>query len=308
MLGTDDRLTTVKPTPTTTVANQYAHRPPPTDIHLTGWKKTGPDSHLVSARWPRRHSFYHSPHGVHDPLLLCESLRRCGLLLTRTTLKTPPGHHPTWTSLRYSANPAALRITTTPTTIEMHAQHTEIHYQGTLPTTTTLRVEVILDAALLAVATLTFDRPTPPTHHHHPTPPPHPPTPPIPPTTAGRTRKQDVVLSPTDDPHRWRLRPTPHHPTLLPHPTPHAPHMLLLEAIRQASHATHPTHPTHTPTTMHATFHRPTHLHHPCWIETETHPTPTPNKTNKTTKTTHINALQHGHLTLTATTHLTPPT
>ncbi|MFI8308122.1 ScbA/BarX family gamma-butyrolactone biosynthesis protein [Streptomyces sp. NPDC085927] len=308
MLDTDDRPGPVAPTLTTTVAKEYVHRAALAEVFLTGWSRTGPDSFLVSAQWPRCHSFYSSEHGVHDPLLLCESLRQCGLLLTHAAFKVPFGYQLSWSSLRYSANPEAMRIGRAPADIEMHVQCTDIRYRRSLPVAMTMRIEVVLDAALLAVATITFGQHAPAVYRrlragrsdaaglcaNAPAP-----APPVPAYVAGRTRQEDVVLSPTEDQLRWRLRVDTSHPVLFDHPVDHVPGMLLLESVRQAGHALHPSGGM-MPTLMDVSFNRYVELDEPCWIEAEAMPS-----TARSRKATRVNALQGGRLAFTAVTQMT---
>ncbi|MER6851277.1 ScbA/BarX family gamma-butyrolactone biosynthesis protein [Streptomyces flaveolus] len=309
MLGTDDRPGPVEPALTRTVAKEYVHRAALAEVFLTGWNRTGPDSFLVSAQWPRSHSFYSSDRGVHDPLLLCESLRQCGLLLTHAAFKVPFGYQLSWSSLRYSANPEAMRIGSTPADIEMHVQCTDVRYRRSLPVAMTMRIEVVLDSALLAVATITFGQHAPAVYRrlragrsdaaglcaNAPTP-----AAPIPPYVAGRTRQEDVVLSPTEDRLRWRLRVDTNHPVLFDHPVDHVPGMLLLESVRQAGHAVHPSGGDVMPTLMDVSFNRYVELDEPCWIEAEAMPSPAGSR-----KATRVNGLQGGRLAFTAVTQMT---
>jgi 2-oxo-3-(phosphooxy)propyl 3-oxoalkanoate synthase len=308
MLGTDDRPKAVRPSLTTTVAKEYVHRAALAEVFLTGWHRTGPDSFLVSAQWPRHHSFYSSRHGVHDPLLLCESLRQCGLLLTHAAFKVPLGYRLSWSGLRYSANPEAMRIGDAPAEIEMHVQCTDMRYRGSLPVAMTMRIEVVLDAALLAVATISFGQHAPAVYRRlrarrsdaagvcasAPRP-----ASPIPAHLAGRTRREDVVLSPTEDRLRWRLRVDTSHPVLFEHPVDHVPDMLLLESVRQAGHALHPPGGVMMPTLMDVSFNRCVELDEPCWIEAEAMPS-----TTGSGKATRVNALQGGTFAFTAVTQM----
>ncbi|MFF5160764.1 ScbA/BarX family gamma-butyrolactone biosynthesis protein [Streptomyces sp. NPDC000348] len=312
MLGTDDRPDTLRPTLTTTVAKEYVHRAALAEVFLTGWNKTGPDSFLVSAQWPRSHSFYSSEHGVHDPLLLCESLRQCGLLLTHAAFKVPFGYQLSWSSLRYSVNPEAMRVGNVPAEIEMHVRCTDIRYRRSLPVAMTMSIEVVRDAALLAVATIAFGQHAPAVYRrlragrsdaagacaNAPRP-----APPVPAAVAGRIRREDVVLSPTEDRSRWRLRVDTSHPVLFDHPVDHVPGMLLLESVRQAGHALHPSGGVMMPTSMDVSFHRYVEFDEPCWIEAEAMPS-----TAGSRKTTHVNALQSGTFAFTAVTQMTDVT
>ncbi|MFJ3927861.1 AfsA-related hotdog domain-containing protein [Streptomyces sp. NPDC090022] len=83
---------------------------------LTGWRPTGRDRFVVTARWPHDHPAYPSADGVHDPLLLAETVRQAITLLCREAYDVPPAHDQLWDHFVYAVEPAAL-TTTAPTTM-----------------------------------------------------------------------------------------------------------------------------------------------------------------------------------------------
>lgn len=295
MLVTENRPAVSRPVLTTTVAREYVHRAALSEVFLTGWGRSGQDAFTVTAQWPRSHSFYSSEHGVHDPLLLCETLRQSGLLLTHTAYGTPFGYQLSWSRLRYTANPRALRIKNTPAEIEMHVKCGDIRYRRSLPVQMSMHIEVVRDGSCLALADIGFGQHSPRVYERiragrgnvarmfadAPAP-----TPPIPRSLAGRSRDHDVVLSPArgalssvpaqepraPERRRWRLRVDTAHPVLFDHPVDHVPGMLLLESVRQAGHTLAPSNGAVMPTSMDVVFNRYVEFDEPCWIEAGTEP------------------------------------
>ncbi|MGK5497856.1 AfsA-related hotdog domain-containing protein, partial [Streptomyces sp. URMC 125] len=161
MLATKNRPVVPRPALTTTVAREYVHRAALSEVFLTGWSKAGQDAFTVTAQWPRSHSFYSSEHGVYDPLLLCETLRQSGLLLTHAAYGTPFGHQLSWSRLRYAANPQTLRIKSTPAELEMHVLCSDIRYRQSLPVQMSMHIEVVRDGSRLALGDISFGQHSP---------------------------------------------------------------------------------------------------------------------------------------------------
>ncbi|MFF9347124.1 ScbA/BarX family gamma-butyrolactone biosynthesis protein [Streptomyces sp. NPDC014734] len=283
MLITTERPAVPRPALTTTVAKEYVHRAALAEVFLTGWHKMADDHFVVTAQWPRSHSFYASERGFHDPLLLCETVRQTFPLLIHAAYGVPFGHQLSWSHFRYRVNPGALRAGATPADIELHIRCSEIRRQRVVPSSIRMDIEAVRDNALLAVASarsgihsptvyqwLRRDRgddiprvygqapsPTTPVHHG----------------TVGRHRARDVVLTPTPRKACWQLRVDTSHPVLFDHPVDHVPGMLLLEAVRQAGHALAAAPAAETPTFMDVRFHQYVEFDSPCWIDgTDTAP------------------------------------
>ncbi|MTE22480.1 transcriptional regulator [Streptomyces sp. TRM43335] len=281
------------------------HRAAFSEVFLTGWDEVGQDTFTVTAQWPRSHSFYTSEHGVHDPLLLCETFRQSGLLLAHTAYETPFGYQLSWSRLQYAVNAQVLHVENTPAEIDLHVACTDIRYHRSLPASMTMHIEAARDGSLLAVATIAFGLHSPRVYERlrsgrcdaarmfadAPAP-----APPVAGEVAGRTRPQDVVLSPTAEDWRWQLRVDTTHPVLFDHPVDHVPGMLLLEAVRQAAHALGPSAGAMVPTAMDVSFRRYVEFDEPCWIEAETEP-----KAPGGRRSVRVNALQRGSFAFTAT-------
>ncbi|MER5570618.1 ScbA/BarX family gamma-butyrolactone biosynthesis protein [Streptomyces goshikiensis] len=310
MLTTPERHLIEQPGLTTTVPREYVHRAALSEVLLAAWEKTGTDAFTVSAQWPRSHSFYTSEHDMHDPLLLCETIRQCGLLLSHTGYDIPFGHHVTWSRLQYSLNPQAMRVGATPAEITLHVTCTDIRRHRTVPTSMVMHFEAVRDNSLLAVASIRFSIHPPAVYERlrsgradavrlsesAPIPPD-----PVSRSVAGRRRRRDIVLAPTQERWRWQLRVDTAHPVLFDHPLDHVPGMLLLESVRQAGHALEPSWGALMPTSMDVSFNRYAEFDTPCWIEAEIS-SPGPVVARRSVR---VNGLQSGTFAFTAMTEMT---
>ncbi|MET8629962.1 ScbA/BarX family gamma-butyrolactone biosynthesis protein [Kitasatospora sp. NPDC004669] len=268
-----------RPALTTTVAREYVHRAAFSEVFLSGWRSTGQDTFVVTAQWPRSHSFYLSEHGLHDPLMLCETIRQTLPLLTHTSYGVPFGHQMSWSHFSYELSPGAraMCITNAPAEIELHVTASDISYRRSVPVAFTMDFQVVRDGVPLATASTRFGSHAPVLYQRLRTgradvdrmfagaPEP---TAPATPSTVGRDRVRDVVLTPTDQSGTWQLRVDTAHPVLFDHPVDHVPGMVLLEAARQAVHALEPGRIGAVPVSMDALFHRYVEFDSPCWIKT----------------------------------------
>ncbi|MFD4248067.1 ScbA/BarX family gamma-butyrolactone biosynthesis protein [Streptomyces sp. NPDC058525] len=256
---------------------EYVHKSAHSEVLLTGWRAVAPDEYVVTAQWPRAHSFY-SPDasGHHDPLLLAESVRQAIPLLSHVAYDAPFGHRQIWDTFSYSMNAAALVVGSAPADITLHIACSDITRRGRRLAGLTMHVTATREGELLGTAEARFTNQSQAVYQrlrgHNadlaqvaarmiPLPPP------LTPRRVGRDRFHDVVLSPTSATHRTQLRTDVNHPILFDHPVDHAPGMLLLEAVRQAAHGC--AFPRRgVLTDLEIRFFRYAELDSPCWIET----------------------------------------
>ncbi|MEV5597009.1 ScbA/BarX family gamma-butyrolactone biosynthesis protein [Streptomyces sp. NPDC052496] len=260
---------------TTTVPKEYVHKTALSEVLLTSWKETAPDIHVVTAEWPRTHTFYSSRNRLHDPLLLVETIRQTIPLLSHLAYQVPFGHQLIWDHFSYALDPGVLRTETAPTEIELRIVCSDIkRRKGTL-SALTMDVEATRGGVHLASAVARFTSHAPAVYRRLrgpygdareamaravPLPPP------VAPPRVARAQYESVLLSPTDTSNRWQLRTDTTHPVLFDHPVDHAPGMLLLEAAHQAVHAV--LHPLPViPVGLSTVFARYAELDAPCWIE-----------------------------------------
>lgn len=260
---------------TTTVPREYVHKIALSEVLLTSWRSLGSDEHVITAQWPRAHSFYDVRGGRHDPLLLAESVRQAIPFLSHAVYDVPFGHHQVWDFLDFELDAAALRADPAPADLELRIVCGDLQRRANRLGAVTLRIEAFRDGVRLGTAQTRFSNLAPATYRRlrgvfadaagdpaaRPTPPP-----PVPAGQVGRDRPSDVVLSATDRPGRWRLRCDTAHPVLFDHPVDHAPGMLLLEAARQAAIAVRHPHPV-TVLGMSSVFSRFAEFDTDCWIE-----------------------------------------
>jgi len=290
--------------PVATVPRELVHKTNPDEVLLTGWHRTAPDAFTVQARWPGDHPFYEVRHGLHDPLILSETIRQIFPLLSHTAYDVPFGHHLLWDHYRFALHSAALDAALLPPTVDLHVTCLEAVRRGRRTTALTLLIRAFRGGIPLATAHTRFTIQTPAVYRRlraqyadaHLWPAPQLALP-VPPTRVARTHARDVVLSPSHTPGRHRLRIDPQHRILFDHPVDHVPGMLLLEAARQAAHHLHHPEPI-VPIAMDCQFHRYLELHAPCWIDTRQLP-PDAHGRPRTTLTFHQNNTPHFTTTLT---------
>ncbi|MFF4699359.1 ScbA/BarX family gamma-butyrolactone biosynthesis protein [Streptomyces chattanoogensis] len=292
------------PTLTSTVPREYVHRASFAEVLPTGWHQSAPDEFTVTAQWPRRHSFYTEQGGLHDPMLLWETIRQSLPLLSHTGYALPFGHRLSWERFRCTLRPEAMRIQLTPADLELRVSCSGIRRSRGQLAAISMDFAITRDGSPLATADTRFVCHSPAVYERlragradpaHALATALPPAPPVPPHLVGRTLGHDVVLSPTATPRRWQLRADTSHPILFDHPVDHAPGVLLLEAARQAALATSPAGHT-VPVELEVSFSRFVEYDAPCWI-TATPLDPDPQGRPRT----HVTATQHDRVAYAAT-------
>lgn len=265
------------PSLTSTVPRELVHRASIAEVMLTGWQRQDDTHFTVSAQLPRRHGFFETVQGCHDPLLIAETVRQTGLLLAHTEFGVPFGHQFLMWNLAVDLRHEHLLVGATPASLDIHVTCTDIKRRGTQLSGLHLTAAIHRDGTPAATGTAAFTCTSPAVYRrlrahrlNNTTPAPLPLTSPTAPQTVGRHSPTDVVLSPHNQPDTWQLRIDTRHPVLFDHPLDHVPGMALIEAARQAATA-HLGHPC-LPTTLHSEFTHYAELHTPTIIKT--HPQP----------------------------------
>ncbi|MPY38174.1 transcriptional regulator, partial [Streptomyces adustus] len=140
----------------TTVPRAYVHKQAQSEVLLTGWQPAGDNRHRVSARWPLGHPFYTPADGLHDPLLIAETVRQCVPLLSHAAYGVPFGHRQAWSRFGYRINPEALTATNTDAAVELHITCTDVARRAGRLTSLTLHAELQVDGHYLGTAHTTF--------------------------------------------------------------------------------------------------------------------------------------------------------
>lgn len=135
---------------------EYVHKSAHSEVLLTGWRAVAPDEFVVTAQWPRTHSFYTPDEGHHDPLLLAETVRQAIPLLSHVAYDVPFGHRQIWDTFRYATDPDALAVGSTPADISLHIRCSGISRRGRRLAALTMHVTATRDGAFLGTAEAGF--------------------------------------------------------------------------------------------------------------------------------------------------------
>ncbi|MGW0736631.1 ScbA/BarX family gamma-butyrolactone biosynthesis protein [Streptomyces sp. NPDC002851] len=212
---------------------------------VAAWHEVSDATHEVVVEWPSRHTFY-TEAGRYCPLLVAESIRQALALLSHTAHAIPLSHRLGWELIRCGINAEALQTSSEPVEVRLRITHTAVTRRRLGSVHLSARVEATRDGTDLATAELwysahpsaiydrlrgryadarkAFEGALPLTTAEAP-------------FRVGRTAARDVVLTPTQSAHTWRLRVDTGHIVLFDHPHDHVPGMVLLEAVSQAAHA-----------------------------------------------------------------------
>lgn len=266
---------------TTTVPKELVHRASVSEVMLTDWERKGDDRFVLTAQWPRRHGFFSTVEDCHDPLIVAETIRQAGILLTHAEYGVPLDHHFLMWDLAVEVRPAHMLVGTAPAALSIEITCRDVkRRRGGLAG---LRYEALVfrNGQLAATGGARFTCLSPAVYQRlrasrteADSPCPLPLTAPLAPQDVDRLSPTDVVLSPAGAPDHWQLRVDTRHPVLFDHPVDHTPGMLLLEAARQAmvAHLGRPC----LPLGVTAEFMRYSELDAPCLIEV--HPVSEPGR------------------------------
>ncbi|MDX3646340.1 ScbA/BarX family gamma-butyrolactone biosynthesis protein [Streptomyces sp. MB09-02B] len=229
---------------TSTVPRELVHRASVAEVMLTDWER-GDDAHFtVAAQWPRRHGFFDTVEGCHDPLLVAETVRQAGILLAHAEFGVPLGHQFLMWDLEIDARREHLLVGATPASLDIAISCTDIKRRGTSLAGLHYRAVIRREGEVAATGAATFTCTSPAVYRRlrgarikDGLPAALALTSPAPPQAVGRLSPADVVLSPVREPDCWQLRVDTRHPVLFDHPLDHVPGMALLEAVRQATSA-----------------------------------------------------------------------
>jgi hypothetical protein len=267
------------PLTTTTVPRGYVHRAAVAEVLLTGWERAAgspdpQDSFIVRAQWPRGHALFAPADGYQDPMLMIESIRQAGSLLSHAEYGVPFGHQFLMWDMSFATDAAALTVGPTPTEVELHTTCHDIVRRGRSIAGMRYTVSVLRGGHAVAEGSARFSCTSPTAHRRlrgeRPTTAEGLLPSAVPPAAVGRASQKDVLLAAPAraDAARWELRVDTDHPIYFDHPVDHVPGMVLIEASRQAARAA-----THRPNAllvgMENTFTRYAELDSPCWMEAD---------------------------------------
>ncbi|MFG2296247.1 ScbA/BarX family gamma-butyrolactone biosynthesis protein [Streptomyces sp. NPDC048603] len=222
---------------------ELCHRVRAEDAFAIGWTELAKDRFLVRAGWPPSHPFFAPLHGgVHDPLLIVETMRQSTMAVLHAGYGIPLDHHFLLTELAYVYHPEGFGVSGTEDLADLEITFSDLTYRGRNLSHLTVGWVVRRDGRTVATGggqarlispgvyrRLRGGRVTPVTYR--------PQAPAADASLVGRSRTEDVLLSPTPVDGLWELRPDTGHTTLFQRPADHIPGMLLFEAARQAAAA-----------------------------------------------------------------------
>ncbi|MFE9767985.1 ScbA/BarX family gamma-butyrolactone biosynthesis protein [Streptomyces sp. NPDC005808] len=285
----DTKASTIKPggfypmTLTSTVPKELVHRSAVSEVMLTDWERVDDTHFVMSAQWPRGHSFFTPVAGdYHDPLIGCETIRQVGILLAHAEFGVPFGHQFVVWDLDIAVRPEHLHVGYKPAALSIDVTCTEIKRRGR--NVSGMRVDAVFhrDGRVVATGGGSLSCMAPAVYerlrgeqtlcggwYQLPL------ISPAAPQSVGRMSPMDVVLSPTSERDRWQLRVDTRHPVLFEHPVDHVPGMVLIEAARQAT-ASVLGRSSYLPLAIANEFKRYTELDSPCMIEAVRLPASTP--------------------------------
>jgi hypothetical protein len=225
------------------VPKHLVHRRALSEVVLTDWAAVGTDSFLCAAQWSRSHSLYRVRHGLHDALLMAETLRQSGILLSHTELDVPLDHRFLIDRIAWLAHPYGLACVGAPVDVVGQVDVTRQGSQRGAVRRMQFDVVFTRDGKRIGTGTawarsvgpriyerLRAGRIAPPEGPLE--------TPqPLNPAVVGVHDPDDVVLGAPVDGQGWPLRVLTTHPVLFDHPVDHVPGMLVMEGMRQAGRA-----------------------------------------------------------------------
>jgi hypothetical protein len=230
-----------------TIDRRLVHRAAIAEVLVTDVVRTGAARFQLGVQWPRAHTFYGvDAAGRHDPMLIAETIRQTGLLLSHVGYGLPAGYQFVFRDLDFEvANEASLRVTGAPTDLDVTVECTDVRERRGMLRSMRVNLALHRDGEPAAAGSGAVACVEP---HRYPAlrwrggvpqadAPPATPPPSVPPAAVDRDDERDVVLGSSGDesPGWWSVRVLTEHPVLFDHPLDHIPGMLQLEAFRQAA-------------------------------------------------------------------------
>jgi hypothetical protein len=195
----------------------------------------------VGARWPRAHSFFEPRGGVHNPMLLVETVRQAGMAIAHKFYGVPRAEKIVWQDVNYTVEEHGLRFDDSDAELTLYVGAFEIRRRGARVAGMRLEYTVDRDGEMVAFGETTWSSLTPAAYarvrgDHRADPDALVPlAPPVPHATVDRLRPEDVLLAATPLPNTFLLRVDQTNRRLFDHPQDHAPGMAVAEAARQAA-------------------------------------------------------------------------
>ena len=240
-------MTVISPCPSgnrlsfaSSVPRQLVHRRAVAEVLITDWRALGPHTFVCAAQWPRGHRLYRVREGRHDPLLVAETLRQVGIMLSHVAYDVPPDHSFLMDRLAFEVDPGELEAGATPADVVVRVE-VAVGRRTKAQSSLTFDMEFLRDGRSVArgigvvrcVAQNLYRR----LRAQAADPGTQPPDTPDPVEAAkvGLIDPGDIVVGYQRQPGVWPVRVPVEHPVLFDHPLDHVPGLLVFEALRQAA-------------------------------------------------------------------------
>ncbi len=192
-----------------TLPRHLVHRAAVSEVFVTSLAAVQDGVFQVGAQWPRAHQFYGPKLGLHDPMLLPETIRQAGLAVAHQYYNVPMGSQFLMREISYGIDEEGLLLDCRPADVVITLVAHDVRTRGKTVAGMTFEIELFRAGA------------------HQPAP--------VGPHLVGRHLEADVVLAPSAVDNLWLLRADTDHPVMFDHPVDHVPGMMAMEAARQAA-------------------------------------------------------------------------
>jgi hypothetical protein len=224
---------------------RLVHRTHQKDVFVDSLRVTGPSHFQVSARWPATHDFYGPVRGLHDPLLLLETVREALFVVCHTAYDIPRDTSYITHEKQFDVNLAGLG-TAVDGDVELMVDVTAHDIKRRGRAIAGMRLECVCYRDGMPIGNVTYRISMASSavynrlrgDHRAAKPALACDTPPVAPRTVGRTQDIDVLLTDAPDGRSWHLRIDPTHPVIFDHVIDHVPGNAAVEAARQAAYLT----------------------------------------------------------------------
>lgn len=226
-----------------TVPKRLVHRHSIAEVFVTEClSMSEADRFVLGAQWPRIHPFYNATAGRYDTMLLAETLRQSAIYLAHTRYRVSLSDRFVMQRIRIHSDLERLVIGDSAAGVQIDAVVSDVLRKGGKLSKysvnlkfsiagkvvgTGLGVAQILSQPLYEKLRWKDRNPEGVENARCNVP--------VAPASVGRTKADDVVLSPHPRPNCWELRTDENHPILFDHPSDHVPGMSVLEAFRQGA-------------------------------------------------------------------------
>jgi hypothetical protein len=224
-----------------TVPRHLVHRAAVSEVFVTDLCITGETTFQIGAQWPRAHSFFGPKAGLHDPMLLAETIRQATLAIAHQVFGVPRNANFVLQEMSFTIDEPGLRLEGRPADMVLIGAAHDIRRRGDVLAGMRLEYGVYRDMRRVGCAEIGFRVISAASYERlrgerfGRTDVPVTMPPPVPAGPVGRTVETDVVLAATPADNVWRLRVDQRHPVMFDHPTDHVPGMVAMEAARQAA-------------------------------------------------------------------------